>query len=147
MRATDIARLLAANVDGVVRHLLPKGRRRGAEWEVGDLSGEPGESLRVHLSGEKAGVWADFSSGDSGDLIGLWMGGKGLSLRDACTEAMAYLGIREDRLDPPRRSYAKPTREGVSPLSPEHRAWLLDERKIAPETVKAYRLATRDGWL
>src|SRR5690606_20061682 len=24
---------------------------------------------------------------------------------------------------------------------------LLDERKIAPETVKAYRLATRDGWL
>src|SRR3546814_7400409 len=61
---------------------------------------------------------------------------------------MEYLGIREDRLDPPpRKSYAKPTRSGVSKLSDEHRDWLVNVRKIAPETVTAYKLATRDGWL
>src|SRR3546814_20593208 len=32
-------------------------------------------------------------------------------------------------------------------LSDEHRDWLVNVRKIAPETVTAYKLATRDGWL
>src|SRR3546814_2222790 len=78
--------------------------------------------MGVHMTGNKAGVWLDGETGQSGDLIGLWMAVKGVSLRDACTEAMEYLGIREDRLDPPpRKSYAKPTRSGVSKLSDEHR--------------------------
>src|SRR3546814_4181485 len=100
------------------------------------------------MTGNKAGVLRDGETGQSGDLIGLWMAVKGVILRDACTEAMEYLGIREDRLDPPpRKSYAKPTRSGVSKLSDEHRDWLVNVRKIAPETVTAYKLATRDGWL
>src|SRR3546814_13299067 len=99
------------------------------------------------MTGNKAGVLRDGETGQSGDLIGLWMAVKGVILRDACTEAMEYLGIREDRLDPPpRKSYAKPTRSGVSKLSDEHRDWLVNVRKIAPETVTAYKLATRDGW-
>src|SRR3546814_19459655 len=90
--------------------------------------------MGVHMTGNKAGVWLDGETGQSGDLIGLWMAVKGVSLRDACTEAMEYLGIREDRLDPPpRKSYAKPTRSGVSKLSAEHRHWLVNVRKLAPE--------------
>ena len=148
MRATEIAALLSRNVDGVVRMLLPQGKRQGQEWRAGSTGGEPGESLGVHLSGDKAGVWADFSTGQSGDLIGLWMAVKGLDLREACKEAMDYLGIREDRIDPPpRKSYAKPTKQGVRRLSDEHRDWLLNVRKIAPDTVTAYKLASRDGWL
>lgn len=147
MRANDLAALLARNVDGVVRHLLPQGKRQGQEWRCGSVGGEPGESMGVHLSGDKAGVWSDFSTGDSGDLIGLWMACRGLSLRDACKEAADYLGIREDRIDPPRRSYSKPTRDGVAKLADDHRAWLEGERKIAPDTIRAYRLASRDGWL
>lgn len=147
MRATEIASRLAGSVDDVVRLLFPHGKRQGHEWRVGGIGGEAGDSLGVHLTGEKRGVWADFATGESGDLIGLWMAVRGLSLRDACKEACDYLGIREDRIDPPRRAFSKPTREGVTRLSEEHRAWLVDERKIAPETITAYRLASRDGWL
>lgn len=147
MRATEISALLAAQVDGVVRLLLPHGKRQGHEWRVGSVGGEAGDSLGVHLTGDKRGVWADFASGESGDLVGLWMATKGLSLRDACKEAMDYLGIREDRLDPPRRNFSKPSREGVSKLSAEHRQWLEGERKIDPATIATYRLATKDGWL
>lgn len=148
MRASEIAKRLAENVDGVVRLLLPNGRRVGQEWRIGSVDGEPGKSMGVHMTGNKAGVWLDGNTGQSGDLIGLWMAVRGVSLRDACSEAMEYLGIREDRIDPPpRRSYAKPTRQGVSRLSDEHRDWLIGKRKIAPETVAAYRLASRDGWL
>src|SRR3546814_9055128 len=100
------------------------------------------------MTGNKAGVLRDGETGQSGDLIGLWMAVKGVILRDACTEAMEYLGIREDRLDPPpRKSYAKQTRSGVSKLSDEHRDWLVNVRTIAPETVTAYKQATRTAWL
>jgi twinkle protein len=147
MRATEIAQRLSTQVDGVVRLLLPNGKRAGQEWRVGSADGEAGGSLGVHLTGDKAGVWSDFSTGQSGDLVGLWMACKKLSLRDACKEALDYLGIREDRLDPPAKRYSRPAREGVKRLTPEHLAWLTDERRIAPESIEAYRLATRDGWL
>ncbi|WP_333679905.1 toprim domain-containing protein [Dyella sp.] len=145
MRASEIAQRLASQVDGVVRLLLPHGKRAGQEWRAGSTEGDAGQSLGVHLTGDKAGVWADFSSGESGDLIGLWMACRKLDLRDACKEAMDYLGIREDRLDPPVKRYSRPTREGVHGLSAEHLAWLTGERKLAEASVRAYRVATRDG--
>lgn len=145
MRATDLAQRLSAQVEGVVRMLLPNGKRVGQEWRAGSSDGETGQSLGVHLTGDKAGVWSDFSTGESGDLIGLWMACKKLSLRDACKEAADYLGIREDRLDPPVKRYSRPTREGVHGLSAEHLAWFTAERKIPESTVRAYRVASRDG--
>lgn len=143
MRASDIAKLLSAQVEGVVRELLPQGRRMGHEWKCGGTSGEPGDSLGVHLTGEKAGVWADFSTEQKGDLIGLWMETRNLSLIDACREAMAYLGIREDQPAPAARTWKRPTRDGVSGLSDEHAGWLRNERKLPDASVEAYKLRTR----
>lgn len=147
MRATEIAQRLSGSVDGVVRMLLPNGKRVGQEWRVGGVEGDAGKSMGVHLTGDKAGVWLDGATGQCGDLIGLWMATKNLSLRDACKEAMDYLGLREDRLDPPVKRYSRPTKEGVRGLSADHLAWLTSERKISEATVRAYKLATRDGWL
>lgn len=144
MRATEISRLLAGKVESVVVHLLPNGKRSGHEWRVGSISGEAGKSMGVHLSGEKSGVWLDGESGQSGDLIGLWMAIKSISLADACREALAFLGLQEDRPRPPtERQYKRPTREGVSRLSAEHAAWLRNERKLPDASVAAYRLASR----
>ena len=55
MRALDIAAALSAQVETVVRHLLPNGRRVGQEWRVGGIEGEAGKSMGVHMTGEKAG--------------------------------------------------------------------------------------------
>ncbi|MBE1159632.1 toprim domain-containing protein [Dyella acidiphila] len=147
MRATEIAQRLSAQVDAVVRMLLPNGKRQGQEWRAGSSEGEAGQSLGVHLTGDKAGVWSDFSTGESGDLIGLWMASRKLSLRDACKEAMDYLGIREDKIDPPQKRFQRPTKEGVLRLHSEHTAWLTATRRIASSTIDAYKLASRDGWL
>lgn len=143
MRASEISKLLGAQVDGVVRELLPQGRRVGHEWRVGGTSGDQGDSLGVHLSGEKAGVWADFQSGEKGDLIGLWMAVRRCSLSQACAEAMAYLGIREDRPPAMQRTWKKPSKDGVSSLSAEHLKWLTEERKLPVESIAAYKLASR----
>jgi twinkle protein len=143
MRAVELAERLAQQAETVARMLLPDGKRDGAEWRCGSVQGEAGGSLGVHLTGGKAGVWRDFSADVGGDLIGLWMAVRGLALREACSEAMEFLGIAEDRPTHVARSYRKPAKDGVRRLTPEHAAWLRDVRKIPDATVEAYRLASR----
>lgn len=46
---SDISKRLADRAADVARHLLPGGKREGAEWRAGDASGEKGKSLGVHL--------------------------------------------------------------------------------------------------
>lgn len=143
MRACELAERLAQQAETVARMLLPDGKREGAEWRCGSVRGEAGDSLGVHLTGAKAGVWRDFSADVGGDLIGLWMAAQGLSLRDACEAAMEFLGIAADRPTHVSRPYRKPAKDGVHRLTPEHAAWLRDVRKIPDETVAAYKLASR----
>jgi len=50
----------------VLARLLPGGRAVGPEWHAGSLRGEPGDSLRVRMHGERAGRWADFATGEKG---------------------------------------------------------------------------------
>ena len=71
MTAADVARALAERLEALVRELLPDGRREGHEWLVGNVHGERGSSLGVHLSGPKTGVWCDFATGESGDALDL----------------------------------------------------------------------------
>jgi twinkle protein len=105
MRATDLHQRLAAQAESVCRHLLPHGRRLGNEWRVGGIDGETGKSMGIHLGMGKPGVWMDGATGESGDLIGLWMAVRSLSLREACREAQEYLGIRDDKPEHHPRTY------------------------------------------
>lgn len=148
IRAADISAMLARQAEAICRELLPNGKRQGHEWCVGSVQGEAGESLKVHLDGQKAGVWCDFASNQGGDLIDLWREVHGLSLREAIEQAKAYLGVRETRPpENPRKRYARPTREGVTALLPLHEQWLRDVRKISAKTIQRYKLASRKGAL
>lgn len=69
-----IVGMLAARAEQLARELLPAGRREGSEWRVGSVAGEPGQSLGVHLHGQRAGIWQDFASADprhKGDALDL----------------------------------------------------------------------------
>lgn len=69
--ASEISRMLAGQIRTLAPELLPNGRRDGHEWRVGSLAGERGQSLGIHLTGSRAGVWCDFASGERGDALGL----------------------------------------------------------------------------
>lgn len=69
--AGELARMLAGNILALVHELLPDGHREGAEWVHPSLSGSSRRSLSVRLTGYKAGVFSDFSSGDAGDALDL----------------------------------------------------------------------------
>lgn len=147
MRATDIAKALASDAESICRRLLPNGKRKGSEWRTGDADGSEGDSLGVHLTGTKAGVWSDFATGESGDLIGLWMLCTGADLGTACQEAMDHLGIREAKVENQKRNWTRPSRADVSPLNPAHAQWLREVRKLNESTIKAYKLASKKGAL
>lgn len=55
-----------ARLPEVLARLLPGGRAVGPEWHAGSLNGDPGDSLRVRMRGERAGRWADFATGEKG---------------------------------------------------------------------------------
>lgn len=63
---TEVNRAALARLPDVLARLLRGGRIVGKEWHAGSLRGEPGNSLRVRVSGARAGAWADFASGDKG---------------------------------------------------------------------------------
>ena len=47
---------------------------------VGNLQGDPGDSLVIELDGAKRGIWIDFATGESGDVLALWAAVRGFKL-------------------------------------------------------------------
>ena len=110
-QAQDIAQALAARAPEIAHHLLPRGRAIGAEYKVGSVAGEPGDSLSIHIGrGAKSGIWQDFATGENGDLLDLWAAVRcGGDLNAAMRQAGDYLGLRAGAA--PRR----PLRQSSSP--------------------------------
>ncbi|MBF0182387.1 MAG: hypothetical protein HQM03_20415, partial [Magnetococcales bacterium] len=65
------ARLLE-NIEGVLAYLLPAGKARYGKFHIGDVNGNPGDSMVVELTGPKAGMWFDHATGQGGDILHLW---------------------------------------------------------------------------
>jgi hypothetical protein len=63
---------LLDQLETMLLYLFPHGKHRGSRFLVGNLQGEPGDSLVIELAGEKGGVWIDFATGESGDVLTLW---------------------------------------------------------------------------
>ncbi len=73
------ARLLD-QLESVLLYLFPRGKRRGKQFVVGNLQGAPGDSLVIELEGPKRGLWIDFDTGESGDVLALWACVRGYTL-------------------------------------------------------------------
>jgi len=93
LTATEVARCLALQAEPVCRYYLPNGRRQGRYWLVGDVTGTPGRSLYVRLSGGRAGKWTDAATGEHGDLIDLIALNRRLDFRSALDEARSFLRL------------------------------------------------------
>ena len=108
MPITDVVALLAARVAALVPDLLPQGNRRGAEWVCGDLTGAPGQSLAVHMTGVKSGIWMDFAAGIGGDVLDLVTHARfGGDKKAALRWARGYLGLDGPSVLPPAKLKAE----------------------------------------
>lgn len=88
------ASLLGA-LENVLGYLYPNGfaEPKGRVFYIGDVTGAAGESLRVELTGPRAGLWHDFATADGGDIFSLWRAARGLSsFRETLQDAAEYSG-------------------------------------------------------
>ncbi|HXF44896.1 MAG TPA: VapE domain-containing protein, partial [Burkholderiaceae bacterium] len=66
----ELAARLASRAHELLPQWFPAGKFRGHEFVVGNLAGDPGESLSVNVD---TGKWCDFATGEKGgDLISLY---------------------------------------------------------------------------
>ena len=142
---TAVKRMLADRAREVAEHLLPRGILDGREWCAGSVAGEVGKSLKVCVSGAKAGTWADFADGGmSGDLIDLWRFTKSLGLSEALAQARSWLGIEAPKFDKAAKRWRRPDRPKCTAPQSAVLTYLTDERKISHGAIQAYRVG-EDG--
>lgn len=150
MNASEVKSLLVNRIEDVCAHLLPGGKRKGAEWCCGSTAGEAGDSLKVRVAGEASGVWKDFagSADDTGDVFSLWQKCRNLDFVTALKEAKAWLGVsdtRDDSFRPVARStktYVRPPIDGIEPVVSGGRVfdYLTKNRQIQPAMLHAYKI-------
>lgn len=144
MDITHVKQKLASNAQGVAEYLLPQGRKEAAEWRAGSIGGEKGQSLGVRLTGPKAGVWADFSTGESGDLIDLWVAARKVPLSAALEEARHWLGIeRQKPYREPQKTYRRPAKPVCSVPRGVVRDYLTEVRNIPDAILTRYKIGER----
>jgi twinkle protein len=146
MTAKDIAARLAEQTETVCRMLLPGAKQQGQYLVAGDVTGSPGDSLKVYLTGSRRGRWQDFAVNDkSQDLLDLWAQVKNIDLRTAYKEACEYLGIEKPsytRTEPPKKKAPV-----VLPKEQDNKRYLdwLYQRGISEKTAKAYGCYPSEG--
>lgn len=78
----------------LAQQLFPRGHAEGREWAVGNLKGEPGSSLKIVLSGPRAGLWKDFATGEGGrDVVSLVAAMEDISQTEAARRLAKMLGV------------------------------------------------------
>lgn len=140
---------LAGQVDSLVAELLPNAVKDGHEFFVGSIAGERGRSMAINRNA-RAGVWKDFSSGETGDALDLVAQ---VLFRGNKTEAIKWAKswLHLDDADPARlKQYRKQAEERARTRKEEERQaeekmrdaagriWRGAEHRIAGTPVEAY---------
>ena len=146
MNANELSQRLAKEATSIAEFLLPAGKRKSGEWAVGSVNGEPGASLSVRLTGAKAGVWKDFSSGEGGDLLDLWAAVHQCSISKAMTDAKQYIGVRDTMPEREQKTFKRPAKPHCQTIKAGALEW-LKSRGLTDKTIADFRIAEqlRDG--
>ena len=107
----EIATMLAERILPLCQELLPLGHREAHEWvEARRAKGGLGDSMKIHLGGQKRGVWCHFAAGRGGDALDLIGYVLGLDKRQAIEWARRWLGLddKDSKAKPRRQSSRQP---------------------------------------
>lgn len=107
LSASEISAKLKDNVLGFCQDFLPNGKRDGRHWRIGDVHGNPGQSMVVDITGPRAGTFKDFSADEGGDLLELLRLNQSTDIKGAIAIAKQWLGISEKTGRPGKRRHVK----------------------------------------
>lgn len=139
---TLAAHLITRSVE-LLQQWFPNGRRIGREFCIGDLQGNPGQSLKVNLD---SGLWQDYATGQKGrDLIALYAAIHSLGQVDAAKVLSGDAPERERKVVPLRPVVS----DEVEPVQLPPESVPIDPAKFRhprhgnPVAVWTYRTAAR----
>lgn len=119
--------------------LLPNGKRVGKQWVVGDVAGNPGDSMAVELDGDKRGQWYDHAAGEGGDMLKLvQLNRNHPGIVAAADETRRLLGIEPWR---PNRDRAN----GKPAYDPCSKSWKLKHNGQFVRPTKAWPYTDANG--
>lgn len=146
MNSNELAMRMASEAASIAAFLLPGGKRNANEWKAGSVGGEPGSSLSVRLTGVKAGVWSDFSTGQKGDILDLWAAVHGQTISQAMAAAKQYLGIRDTKPEREQKAFKRPEKPACHAAKAGALDW-LKTRRLTDATIASFKIAehVRDG--
>jgi Bifunctional DNA primase/polymerase, N-terminal len=93
---SPVVRYIKANTLAICERYLPNGRREGHEWLLGDLNGNAGESCKIELTGEKAGLAHDWNGGDGAGLLEVIANALGIDRAEAANRIEGDFAIDRD---------------------------------------------------
>ena len=145
--AGELSALLARRIDQLCSQLLSAGRRHGAYWQVGGVDNTRGQSMWVHLYGQKQGHWQDAATGEWGDALDLvaaclYHGDK----KAAWRWGLDWLGITRGGHTPPApprpvapaEAASVPAQDDEDKRRAAHAMWLHAEAGIGGTAVESY---------
>ena len=146
MNANELSQRMASEASSIAAYLLPGGKKSSGEWKCGSLSGDAGQSLSVRLTGAKAGIWCDFSTGETGDILDLWAAVRGQSTSQAMAEAKQYLNIRDTMPEREQKAFKRPSKPQCQAIKAGAMDW-LKSRGLIDKTIADFKIAEqlRDG--
>lgn len=87
---------LLSRAEELIQTWMPSAKRIGSEMSIGNVRGDPGESLKFSL---KKGCWKDWATGESGPgLISLYAAIHGVDLLSAARELLGNSQLQASRL-------------------------------------------------
>lgn len=90
---TKVKNHASSNLLGVLYHLFPQGKLTGREFEIGNVNGDPGNSLKFNV---QSGVGKDFSADWAGDIVSLWAAARQTDQLGAAKQMAEWLGVPDD---------------------------------------------------
>ena len=141
---------MQGRMESLLSYLLPAGKVRSGKFYVGDVQGNPGDSMVVELSGPKAGMWFDHATGQGSDIIELWAAVRHLDTRRDFPKILDEIGTWLGEA-PPATTRSKPARKSppMDELGPHTGKWdYFDKngqliccvyRYDPPDSKKTYR--------
>ncbi len=139
----ELRNRLLDQLEAVLTYLFPRGKRQGSRFVVGNVQGDAGDSLVIELEGPKRGVWIDFATGESGDVLALWAAVRGFAVPRDFGELLDDVG---DWLVVPTSFMPAPAKSSVAhdTLGPHTAKW--DYRSADGELLACvYRYDTPEG--
>jgi twinkle protein len=141
MNARELSAYMAENAAAVAEHLLRDGKKHGREFKAGSTAGEAGSSLSVCIAGAKRGVWKDFNTGETGDMLALWCACRAQSVAEAMRDAKVFLGVRDDVPQRQMPTYKRPAKPSNARRPSSVVGDWLSDRGLSESTIASFRIA------